>query len=343
MTDTLPDQRKGHPYVMYDMMRDIPNGIERTIRSMEKSDMDFLGDNMIFTGNGTAYHSAIIGAQILDQYGRKWSAIQAYEILMYRKISSLVIGVSHTGKTKSTVDAIIKAGKTAKTVGITHFKDSPLAKESDFPIVIEDEDKSLCNTKAFFNNAFASLYISSQYANINVDFSNLKTLIDKHVRDDDAEIKSIAPDFRDTNSIFVLGSGPNFAAAREGAQKIKEATHIHAEGIELEEFNHGCTSVIDDRSLLIIISNKTNVERTNQIVKASRYVGTKTLVINGDGDYSFYNEDIDEYYSPFLNMIPMYYFAYYLAVARGINPDYLRFEDDRYRKYDDTVFPPGAH
>ncbi len=131
--------------------------------------------------------------------------------------------------------------------------------------------------------------------------------------------------------------------AREGAQKIKEATHVHAEGIDLEEFNHGCTAVIDDHSLIIIISNRKNEERAAQIVEASKYVGTKTMVINGDGDYSFYNEDIDEYFSPFLNIIPLYYLAYHLAVAKGINPDYLRFEDSRYRKYDDTVFPPGAH
>lgn len=343
MTDTLPEQRKGHPYVMYEMMKDIPNGLERTLKSMEKVNLDFLGDNITFTGNGTAYHSAVAGAQILYKYGRKWSAVQAYDLLLYRKISSLVIGISHTGKTKSTVDAVAKARFTAKTAGITHFRDSPLEKASDFPVIIEDEDKSLCNTKAFFNNAFASLFIASEYGNLNTDFSDLRTLIDRHVRDDDAEIKSIAGDFRDIRDIFVLGSGPNFVTAREGAQKIKEATHVHAEGIDLEEFNHGCTAVIDDHSLIIIISNRKNEERAAQIVEASKYVGTKTMVINGDGDYSFYNEDIDEYFSPFLNIIPLYYLAYHLAVAKGINPDYLRFEDSRYRKYDDTVFPPGAH
>ncbi len=104
MTDTLPEQRKGHPYVMYEMMKDIPNGLERTLKSMEKVNLDFLGDNITFTGNGTAYHSAVAGAQILYKYGRKWSAVQAYDLLLYRKISSLVIGISHTGKTKSTVD-----------------------------------------------------------------------------------------------------------------------------------------------------------------------------------------------------------------------------------------------
>ncbi|WP_297025619.1 SIS domain-containing protein [Thermoplasma sp.] len=343
MTDQLPEVRKSHPYVMYDMMKDIPNGIERTISSMQKVDLSFIGDDLLFLGNGTAYHSAYVGSQILDRVSKRHSVVQAYEYLNYMRSSATTIAISHTGKTKSTVDAALKARKTSKTAGITHYADSPLSNSVDYPIIIDDEDKSLCNTKAFFNNAFASLYIADYYGGLAYDMNDLKAEISKHVGIDDHEMRSAAEELDHIDDIFVLGSGYNFPVAREAAQKIREATHMHAEGIEFEEFNHGCTAVMDDRTLVILIEGQKDRARGDQISRASRYVGSKTLAINGEGDISVYNDPPDDFTAAFLNTLDLYYLAYYLAVRRNINPDMLRFEDKRYRDYDNVVFPPGEH
>jgi glucosamine--fructose-6-phosphate aminotransferase (isomerizing) len=73
-------------------------------------------------------------------------------------------------------------------------------------------------------------------------------------------------------------------------------------------------------------------------------VGIKTLTINGEGDYHVDVADLgDEYLNALLNIVPLYYLAYYLAVENNINPDLLRFDEENYRKFDDIVFPPGAH
>jgi len=343
MTDQLPEVRKSHPYVMYEMMKDIPNGIDRTLSSMQNADLSFIGDDLIFLGNGTAYHSAYVGSQILDRVSKRHAVVQAYEYLNYMQSNAATIAISHTGKTKSTVDAVIKARKTAKTAGITHYADSPLYNSVDYPIAIADEDKSLCNTKAFFNNAFASLYIADYYGNLSYDMKNLRSEIAKHVGKDDPEMRSAAEELDQIDDIFVLGSGFNFPVAREAAQKIKEATHIHAEGIEFEEFNHGCTAVMDENTLVILIEGEKDRARGDQIARASRYVGSKTLAINGVGDVSVYNDPQDDLSAAFLNTLDLYYLAYYLAVRRNINPDMLRFEDRRYRDYDSVVFPPGEH
>ncbi|BAB59981.1 hypothetical protein [Thermoplasma volcanium GSS1] len=343
MTDILPEYRKKHPYVMYEMMKQIPEGIDKTLKAAQSVDYSFLGDDITFIGNGTAYHAGYIGSGIIEKYGLRRRVVQAYEYLNYLKYSSSFIGISHTGKTKSTVDAMLKARITGKTAGITHYRDSPLYNSVDVPILIEDEDKSLCNTKAFFNSAFAALYVSSIYLGKDIDFKSLRNEIAKHVNDDDKEMESASAELDNVKDIFVLGSGPNFPVAREAAQKIREATHLHAEGIELEEFNHGCTAVMDENTLVILVETERDKERANQIVRASSYVGSPTMAINGDAEISYYSDYQDEYLSPFVNMVPLYYLAYYLAVRRGINPDYLRFEDERYRNYDNTVFPPGAH
>ena len=56
--------------------------------------------------------------------------------------SDVVIGISHSGRTKAVVDAIERSKQAgATTVAITSFEDSPLAKESDYKIcVFADEE-----------------------------------------------------------------------------------------------------------------------------------------------------------------------------------------------------------
>ncbi|SMD31347.1 SIS domain-containing protein [Picrophilus oshimae] len=344
MTDEVPEKRNKHPYIMYDMIRDIPNGISKTIDVMESMDYSFLNAPLIMTGNGTAYHAGYLGMQFLKKTNYHFDFIQAYELLNYYIPDGTVIGISHTGKTKSTVDAIEFSKRYSYTVGITHYMDSPLYKISNKPVFIDSVDKSLCNTKAFFDNAFASLYIAMNYSGIYFDVKDIKNDIIDVINKKEKEISELTSKLSHINNVFVLGAGPNYIAAREAAQKIKEATHLHAEGIELEEFNHGCTSVIDENSLLIIINNKTVNKRTEDIVRACKVLGTKTIVIRGDGDFSIdLNESNDEYIEPFTNMAVLYYIAYYLALAKKVNPDLLRFDEKKYREFDDIIFPPGAH
>lgn len=345
MTDELPEVRKSHPYLMYEMLKDTPDGIRSTLKAMEKFPFDALKSPLYFTGNGTAYHSSLMGAQVLTGSRMEWHVVQAYELEKYMHPEGTVIGVSHTGKTKSTVDAVRKARESATTVGITHYADSPLVDASDHAMAIGNgPDRSLCNTKTFFDNVFAVMSIVNEYGVLGIDIKGLASKVIRAISDLDEPAAKIAEELGDVNRIFVLGAGPNYVSAREAAQKIKESTHLHAEGIELEEFNHGCTAVIDDETLVIIVETPTVRERSQDIVRACREVGTRTVVLNGQGDYTIQTpEEKDEYLAPVISMVALYYLAYHLAVVKGINPDYLRFEDEAYLNYDNVVFPPGAH
>ena len=345
MTDEIPEKRTEHPYFMYEMIKDIPNGLEKTKKAMEEFDYSFIQGPLTFTGNGTAYHSEYIGSQFLSKTGLDYKVIQSYELLNYSTPSfGTVVGVSHSGKTKSTMDSLKYMKKYAFVLGITHYKGTPIEKISDKSIIIDSEDKSLCNTKAFFDGAIASMYISQYYSGINIDINEIINKIGDNVKKMENSVKEIASNLGCVNNIFVLGSGPNHAVAREVAQKLKEATHVHSEGIELEEFNHGCTSIIDDKSLLILINDGYNNERSDEIVKACKFTGTKTFTLNGNGDYNIDMDSLgDLYLDPILNVVPLYYFSYFMSLEKGVNPDLLRFDDKKYLNFDNTIFPPGSH
>ena len=346
MTDTVPEKRVKHPYFMYDMMMETPVSLDITRKTMENIDYSFLFNNpLLFTGNGTAYHAAQIGSGFLYKTDLKYSFVQSFELLnYYMPVHGTVVGISNSGKTKSTIDSLVYQKKFAYIVGVTHYHGTPMESISDKGIIIDSDDKSLCNTKSFFDNAVAAMYIGVHYSHLPVDINTVINSVNELIVSMDSSIKKIAHELYHVNRIFVLGAGPEEPVAREAAQKIKEATHIHAEGIELEEFIHGCTSLIDEKSLVIIINSRTVEGRSMDIVRACRVVGTKTFTLNGDGDYSIDVTDLgDEYLNALLNIVPLYYLAYYIAVENNVNPDLLRFDEESYRKFDDIVFPPGAH
>ena len=346
MTDDLPERRKGHPYVMYDMLKASKAGILKTIEIMEKTDLDFLKSPYCFTGNGTAFHAAALGSLIIPGNSHEFRVMQSYELENYSDFTGTVIGFSHTGKTKSTVDSVRKAGKTCTTIGISHYERSPLIEESSVGIVIGDSpDMSLCNTKAFFDNYFAALEISKRIANVSVNSralaDDLYSVIDGKENEAKEAAKFMGSGLR---NIFVLGAGPSYYAARETAQKLKESTHIHAEGIELEEFNHGCTSVIDDRSAVIIINSGRDGKRSSEIARACREVGTRTLALNAEGDFRVEIPEPERMeLFPVLAVGFLYTLCYYMALENDVKPDLLRFEDKKYLDFDSIVFPPGAH
>ena len=344
MTDDLPEVRKGHPYVMHDMLLSVSSSISKVSAYMKNFEGGIMKGNMNFTGNGTAFHSAAVGSYFLHETDCQFSCSQAYELEKYGDADGTLVAVSHSGKTKSTLDAMLKYKKKAVTVGITHDPGSPISRESDYSIVLPDRDLSLCNTKAFFDNALAVMHISSAYSGLDPGMDRIESDIARVISTSEERAREVISTMPTPDYMYVLGAGPNYYGAREAAQKIKEAAHIPAEGIELEEFNHGCTAVMTEKTAIVLLCSPTVDRRAMEIIRASRHVGSPTLTINGEGDY---NVDIlepeSEDFSPLYNMGLLYFMAYYLALKVGVNPDLLRFEDPRYRRYDSEVFPPGTH
>lgn len=345
LTDDLPERRKKHPYVMYDMLNEIPKGIKKTIEVSEEFEIAQKKGNFYFTGNGTSFHSTIAGAQVCWNNEERIKFVQSYELENFWNPTGTIIAYSHTGKTRSTVDAVKKHTEGNHTIGVSHYGNSPLLQTTKESLVIGDSpDRSLCNTKAFFDNAFNSMIFTSKILNRSVEWNHIADFLVSSMPIMERQAKEIASEIHDVNNVYFLGAGPDLVFAREGAQKMREATHLRAEGIELEEFNHGCTAVIDQNTLIIAASNSVVEKRVSEIVRASAEVGTRTLVLNGSGYFAMFYDTPDEInIKPIFNILASYYLSYYMALALKVNPDLLRFEDRKYLKYDSIVFPPGAH
>lgn len=347
------------------MIREIPQGLRATIKAVTSFAPE-TGDSgdLIFTGNGTALYSAVMGSQVLGLTRNIWRAEGAFEIANYEPVreksrTRTVVGVSHSGITKSTLDALSRVkSEGAKTIGVTHFPDRPISEVADKTIVIGDSpDKSRCHTKAYTDSAAAVFALCLAFARpLNQELDGVRKELEMRLADEiestisstEASAKSAAKELRDASKILFAGAGPNVVTAREAALKVKESSYLSGEGMELEEMLHGPAMSFNEKTLVVaIIPSGPSVERARDLIAASNKIGASTMVVSDQqgfgADYEIKINGIHEYLSPFLTIIPLYLFSYYLAVENGKNPDYIHYTDPTYWAARTIIFPPGTH
>lgn len=359
----LVAERNSHPYLTYEMIKDIPKGFRATLRATSDFTID-PADTMLFTGNGTALYSAVMGSQVLALTSKEWRAEGGFEIANYPRRRDngkprVTVGVSHSGITKSTMEALQREKSTgAKTIGVTHFAGRPISKIADRTIVIGDApDKSRCHTKAYTNSAAAVFALSlalaqpltDELARVKKDFeAGLPDEIEAAISSTEASVKKAAGELRDISKLLFAGAGPNHVTAREVALKIKEASYLSGEGMELEEILHGPAMSFNEKTLVVAICpSGPSVERARDLIAATNRIGASTMIISDvqgfNADYEIRVNRIHEYLSPFLAIIPLYLFSYWFAVENGKNPDYIHYTDQTYWDARTIIFPPGTH
>jgi glucosamine--fructose-6-phosphate aminotransferase (isomerizing) len=86
----------------------------------------------------------------------------------------------------------------------------------------------------------------------------------RQILDNSDEIKRIAKQIKDSNSIFFIGRGINYPLALEGALKLKEISYIHAEGFAAGELKHGPFALLTKDTPVVAIA--TNDSTYNKIL-----------------------------------------------------------------------------
>jgi glucosamine--fructose-6-phosphate aminotransferase (isomerizing) len=360
MSDLPSPERTSHPFWTYEMIRGIPRGFKTTLDRMGGLAELNKADQAVFTGNGTAFYASWMGSQFLGQLGLRFEAVQSFELERYHllKKDSLIVAVSHSGITKSTLDAVrtAKQGERTFALGLTHFPERPIAKLCDVTLVIGDSpDKSRCHTKAYIDSAAGVAKCALKYAmthrsdveDLNRELEALYDTLNQVTKESESLAKRGVEMFPGVESVVFAAAGPNLVTAREAALKIKESCFLPSEGIELEEVIHGSWVSFGPSTLVVVIAPEgPSFARAEDLLKAVTRVGAKTVVVsdsNLSADCVIKVPRVREYLSPFLAIIPLYFFSYFLAVQRGNNPDYIHYVDPAYWDARKILFPPGTH
>ena len=219
-------------------------------------------DEVIFTGCGSAFLAAQIGAYSMETLARKrCRAIPAGELKYFNAVldkKTVMIAVSQSGETADTLGCIKVAKEHgALTLGIVNVPNSSIAREVSSGIHIRaGQEVSVASTKAVTNQIISLISLSAlvaskrdlsqrSFANLISDLHRIPEIIEETVSLSD-KIKSIASIYADKKSLLCIGRDILEPVAKEAALKIKEISYIHAEGYSASELKHGPLALISE-------------------------------------------------------------------------------------------------
>lgn len=151
-----------------------------------------------------------------------------------------------------------------------------------------------------------------------------------HVLERRGEVKAIAECSASFSHFLFLGRKYGMPIACEGALKLKEIAYIHAEGYAAGEMKHGPIALIDKTFPSLVICPKDSVyEKTVNAMEELRARGGPVIALTTDGnedvrrvaDEVLFIPETSEMLMSILAAVPLQLFAYFVAVAKGHDPD----------------------
>ena len=331
------------------------------------------GNPVVLTGCGTSEHAAQAVTEILREAVRASDvrapghaarlepvAAQAFELALDPPATGLVVAVSHEGGTTATNAALTAAREAgARTAIITVTDRSPGAALADIVVATGELDQGWCHTVGYVSPVIAAVAIGAHLAKRPVDPAlgdTLRDLLQAGV--DRASIaESVAGRLVSARPILVVASGADRPAGRELTLKIEEGTWVPAAYRDLETFLHGHLAATDEASGLVLIlterdARAARLERARGVLRAARVIGMEAAaIVTADIAAEIPTEltpagrivvpEAPTLPSPVAALLgtatPLQLLTERLARARGVDPDAIHRDVDRYREAADAA------
>ena len=331
------------PNTTAETVHDAFNEARRIVQDLDASKLSMV----YFTGSGTSYHACLAANYALSTLTRISSTtLPASEFSSWvsqsRRSGTVVVAISQSGESVDVLAAVKSAsGAGMRTIGVTNSRGSSLANQTEFKLLAKaGEEKAVTATKSFTATLAATYALVIELVKALVPDSQGNDGLDRSLRDASEQMRltiastedratALASKFTDKQLHFILGSGPNFACALEGALKLKETCNLYAEGFATREFLHGPMQLVDSRTPVFLLQGLQESEQVTQLAKSFLKFGALTVVIKrktedvtaGGVDSMDVAPDIEDVFSPLVYVIPLQFYAFYAALMRGLNPD----------------------
>jgi glucosamine--fructose-6-phosphate aminotransferase (isomerizing) len=295
-------------------------------------------------GCGSAYYAGGLGAQLIEELARIPADAEPASEFRYRNPviegDTLYIAVSQSGETYDTLATVQEVKrKGGRVLGIVNAVGSAIARECDGGIYLHaGPEVSVTSTKTFTSTAVVFALIALHLGRIH-DLSpadggriiaGLRALPGQitEILREEQRIAEIAAELARYHGMFFVGRVRGWPVAREGAQKLKEVSYVHAEAYPASELKHGplalvgpelpTVAVVPDDELLdknLSTLGEIRARRGRIVAVAHRDVSAK---LASDVIRVPKNEpELD----PILLSVPLQLLAYHAAVTLGNDVD----------------------
>jgi len=306
---------------------------------------------IVIVACGTAYHAGVVGRYVIEEWARVPVEPDIASEWIYRNPvlsrDTLVIGISQSGETRDTVNAVKLARESgAHTLAITNLMGTQITREVDSTIYTRcGLEVGVAASKTFTAQVGLLYLIALKLAEIRktipadeIDFilDRVHELPEKMSAflDGDHPIDEIAGRFYDKPFFLYLGRHIGLPVALEGALKLKEISYIPTDAYSAGEMKHGPIALLDEGTPVVVVATdqKLIYEKVVSNIQETRARGAHVIAIATDGNEDIQHHADDVIYIPrtpaflqaALAVVPLQLLAYRIARLRGLNVDQPR-------------------
>ena len=218
---------------------------------------------IVIVACGTAYHAGVVGRYVIEEWGRVPVEPDIASEWIYRRPvidkDTLVIGISQSGETRDTIQAMQLARKLgARTVAITNQMGSQITREVDSVLYTRTGlEVGVAASKTFSAQVGLMYLIGLELARTRETLppDEIEFILDEVYRlpakmrqflDADHPIDEIAQRFYQEPFFLFLGRHIGLPIALEGALKLKEISYIPTEAYSAGEMKHGPIALLGE-------------------------------------------------------------------------------------------------
>ena len=297
-----------------------------------------------FLGCGSAYYAGQMGALLVEELARIPSDSEPASEFRYRNPvvdpDTLYVAVSQSGETTDTIMAVKELRrKGGQVIGAVNVVGSALGRECGHGVFLHaGPEIAVASTKAFTSMAatFALLALllgrvrDMSAADGQRMVAGLRVLPGQieQILATEEQIAEVARRFAATEHMFFVGRVRGWPVAREGAQKLKEISYVHAEGYQAGELKHGPLALINASmpSVVIVPADELLAKNISTIEQIKARGGPVIAVTSAELPAGLANAVIrvpcgEPELDPLLLNVPLQLLAYHVAAKLGRDID----------------------
>jgi glutamine---fructose-6-phosphate transaminase (isomerizing) len=249
---------------------------------------------VLYTGCGTSFHAARTAG---------W-AEQALELVLEPRQADLLVALSHEGDTPLTLEAA--RAFPGPVWLVTGKADSPLGELAEEVIVATPElERSWCHTASY------TCAVATLAALRGEDVSWLPAAVEEALQ----EREPVSEHER----FLIAGAGRDRATVKEAVLKLREGAFVAAEAHHTEQLLHGHLAAVDESVRAFVLEGEGRAaQRAAGAVAALRELGCETTLVPT--------------VHPVVDIVRFQLLTLDLAEARGVDPDRIRRDDERWAR-----------
>jgi glucosamine--fructose-6-phosphate aminotransferase (isomerizing) len=304
-------------------------------------------DKVFIVACGSSFHAGLMAKYAIEHWARLPVEIDIASEFRYRDpvldARTLVIGVSQSGETVDTLQAVAEARRLgAKVLVICNVVDSSMARQGDAVLYTRaGPEIGVAATKTHLAQITAleilALYLAEARETLSPAAARglllaMGALPGKvaTARARSADVEEVARRYRDSPSFIFLGRQVGYPVALEGALKLKEISYLRAEGFPAGELKHGPIALVEPGTVVVGVATRTPTwEKMMGNIAEVKSRGATVVLVANDGDAETARQadavlwvPATEYlFAPIVDVVPLQLFAYHLARLHGHDVD----------------------